>query len=194
MEAWIAKREAETSRQRLAAIEASMESLARQTMDPQDAQQFIASQRGQRQQADLQQQAGMARKYEDIFRMSREGGVPIDEFEAVRANPAATPEDAQRVVTDFWRRKVEAAEREAAQREKEAAVTAQKVQRQERTENGADRIGTPAEPTEGSQDLEAQYREEAQVFKNAALRGERGDWTQRLLDLKIKYRGLGLKI
>lgn len=189
-----AKREADAMRQRLAAMEASMETLARQTMEPQDAQRFVQERRGQRQQADLQQQAGMARKYEDIFRMSRENDVPITKFEAVLANSAAKPEDAQKVVTDFWREKVKAAEREAKQREQEAAVTVAKVQRKERTEDGSDRIGTPAEPAGGSPDLEAQYLEEKSKLTNAALRGERGDWLKKFVDLKSKYRKLGLDI
>lgn len=189
-----ANREATAMKQRLAAMEASMESLARQTMQPEDAAQFVAGQRGQREMDDLRRRAALLAKYEDIDRMARENEVPLDKFAAVRANLNATPADAQAVVTNFWREKVKTAEREVAQREKEATVTAQKVQRQERTNDGADRIGTPAEPAGGSPDLEAQYRKEAKVFKDAALRGERGDWTQKLLDLKIKYRELGLKI
>jgi len=190
-----AKREAATAQQRLAALEASMETLAHRTMEPQDAQAFIQDQRGQRQQASLQQQAAMATKYEDIFKMSRQNEVPISEFEGVLADSNATPADAQAVVTNFWRSKVEAAEKAVQKQEQEAAVATAQVQRQTRNQDGSDKIGTPAEPATGSPDLEAQYQEEKNTLIAASQRNPRGkDWLRALIDLKAKYREQGLTI
>lgn len=190
-----AKREATAAQQRLAALEASMETLAHQTMEPQDARAFIKDQRGQRQQASLQQRAAMATKYEEIFAMSRKNDVPISAFEGVLADPNATPADAQAIVTNFWRTKVEAAEKAVQKQEQEAAVVATQTKRKERNENGSDKIGTPAEPATGSPDLEAQYQEEKKTLIAASQANPRGkNWLQEIINLKARYREQGLLI
>jgi len=183
---------AQVAEQRLAALEASMEQLATQTMGADEAQQFIGQRRQQSQLADLQRQATEGQKVKDILEMARKNNVPISEFENVLANPGASYIDAQQVVTGFYQKQLEELRRQQNTAQKEAETVARKVQRQERSEDGSDAIGAPAEPTTGSPDLEAQYQKGRAVILAGALAGRRGMDSQ-LLALRSKYRNLGLE-
>lgn len=182
---------AQAAEQRLAALEASMEQLATQTMGADEAQEFIGQRRQQSQLADLQRRATEGQKFKDILEMARKNNVPISEFEAVISNPGATYIDAQSVVTGFYQKQLAALQKQQVAAQKEADTVARKVQRQERSENGSDAIGSPAEPTTGSPDLEAQYQKEKTAIIARAMAGQRGQDTA-LLRLRSKYRDLGL--
>ena len=182
---------AQAAEQRLAALEASMEQLATQTMGADEAQEFIGQRRQQSQLADLQRRATEGQKFKDILEMARKNNVPISEFEAVISNPGATYIDAQSVVTGFYQKQLAALQKQQVAAQKEADTVARKVQRQERSENGSDAIGAPAEPTTGSPDLEAQYQKEKAAIIARAMAGQRGQDTA-LLRLRSKYRDLGL--
>ncbi len=182
---------AQTAEQRLAALETSMEQLATQTMGADEAQQFIGQRRQQSQLADLQRQATEGQKYRDIIRMSNDSNIPISEFEAVLGNPNATYLDAQKVVTSYYQKQIEDFRRQKGVIQEEAKTVARKVERQERSEDGSDAIGAPAEPTVGSPDLEAQYQKEKAAIIAGAAAGRRGMDTA-LLRLRSKYRDLGL--
>lgn len=182
---------AQAAEQRLAALEASMEQLATQTMGADEAKEFIGARRQQSQLADLQRQATEGQKVKDILEMARVNDVPISEFEAVLASPGATYIDAQQVVSGFYQKQLEELRRQQNAAQKETETVARKVERQERSEDGADAIGAPAEPTTGSPDLEAQYQKEKAAIIAGALAGRRG-MDSALLNLRSKYRNLGL--
>lgn len=182
---------AQMAEQRLAALEASMEQLATQTMGADEAQAFIGERRQQSQMADLQRRATEGQKFRDILEMARKNSVPISEFEAVIANSGATYIDAQQVVSGFYQKQLDDLKRQQATAEAEAATVARKVERQVRNEDGSDAIGAPAEPTTGSPDLEAQFEKEKQQIIARALAGQRGQ-DSALLALKHKYHKLGL--
>lgn len=184
---------AQAAEQRLQALEASMEQLATQTMGADEAQAFIGERRQQSQLAGLQRQAAEGQKFKDILEMARKNNVPIDEFEAVIGNPSATYIDAQAVVTSFYQKQLDGLRKQQGIAQVEAATVARKVERQERTENGSDAIGAPAEPTAGSPDLEAQYLKEKSEVTSQALAGKQGMFRV-LQDLKAKYRNLGLNV
>ena len=182
---------AQAAEQRLAALEGSMEQLATQTMGTDEAKEFIGQRRQQSQLADLQRQAAEGQKFKDILKMARENKVPISEFEAVLANPNASYSDAQQIVTSFYQKQLDDLRKQQTTAQAEAATVARKVERQERSTNGADAIGAPAEPTTGSPDLEAQFEKEKAVIIARAMAGQRGQ-DSALLALKNKYRKLGL--
>lgn len=182
---------AQMAEQRLAALEASMEQLATQTMGADEAQAFIGQRRQQAQHTDLQRQAAEGQKFKDIVKMARENEIPVEAFDAVLANPGATYQDAQFVVSGYYKKQLDDLKRQQVKAETEAATVARKVVRQERSENGSDAIGAPAEPTAGSPDLEAQYEKEKADIIARALAGQRGQ-DSALLNLRSKYRKLGL--
>lgn len=184
---------AQAAEQRLQALEASMEQLATQTMGADEAQAFIGERRQQSQLAGLQRRAAEGQKFKDILEMARKNNVPIDEFEAVIGNPSATYIDAQAVVTSFYQKQLDDLRKQQSVAQVEAATVARKVERQERSENGSDAIGAPAEPTAGSPDLEAQYLKEKSEVTSQALAGKQGMFRV-LQDLKAKYRNLGLNV
>jgi len=184
---------AQDAEQRLAALEASMEQLATQTMGADEAQEFIGQRRQQSQLAGLQRQAAEGQKLKDILKMARENKIPVEAFDTVLASPGASYEDAQLVVTEYYKKQLDDLKRQQAAAEVEAATVARKVERQERTTNGADAIGAPAEPTTGSPDLEAQYLKEKSEVTSAALAGKHGMFRV-LQNLKLKYRNLGLNV
>lgn len=179
--------------QRLAALETSMENLATQTMGADEAQAFIGQRRQQAQHTDLQRRAAEGQKFKDIVRMARENKIPVEAFDAVLANSGASYEDAQLIVTEYYKKQLDDLRKQQAKAETEAATVARKVQRQERSENGSDAIGAPAEPTAGSPDLEAQYLKEKSEVTSQALAGKQGMFRV-LQDLKAKYRKLGLNV
>lgn len=184
---------AQAAEQRLSAIEASMEQLATQTMGADEAQAFIGQRRQQSQLTSLQQQAAEGQKFKDIVKMAQENKIPVEAFDAVLANPGASYADAQQVVTEFYQKQLNDLRKQQAKAEVEAKTVARKVVRQERSENGSDAIGAPAEPTAGSPDLEAQYLKEKSEVTSQALAGRQGMFRV-LQDLKEKYRKLGLNV
>ena len=182
---------AQMAEQRLAALEASMEQLATQTMGADEAQEFIGQRRQQSQLTDLQRRANEGEKFKAIIEMARKNNIPVEAFDAVLANPNANYVDAQLVVTEYYQKQLDDLRRQQATAETEAATVARKVVRQERSEDGSDAIGAPAEPTAGSPDLEAQYKKDLADITARALAGQRGQ-DSALLALRSKYRKLGL--
>lgn len=182
---------AQAAEQRLAALEGSMEQLATQTMGADEAKEFIGARRQQSQIDRLQRQAADGQKFQDIYKMARENNVPIEEFDSVIANPGASYTDAQQVVTGFYQKQLDDLRKQQNIAKTEAETVARKVERQERSTNGADAIGAPAEPTTGSPDIETQYQKEKEAILAGARAGRRGMDTA-LLNLRIKYRKLGL--
>ena len=182
---------AQMAEQRLAALEASMEQLATQTMGTDEAQEFIGQRRQQSQLTDLQRRANEGEKFKAIIEMARKNNIPVEAFDGVLANPNASYADAQLVVTGYYQKQLDDLTRQQAKAEVEAETVARKVVRQERSENGSDAIGAPAEPTAGSPDLEAQYKKDLADITARALAGQRGQ-DSALLALRNKYRKLGL--
>lgn len=184
---------AQAAEQRLSALEASMENLATQTMGADEASEFIGARRRASQLTQLQTQAAEGQKFKDIVKMARENKIPVEAFDAVLANPGASYTDAQLVVTEYYRKQLDDLKRQQAKAETEAETVARKVVRQERSENGSDAIGAPAEPTAGSPDLEAQYLKEKSEVTSQALAGRQGMF-RALQDVRAKFRKLGLDV
>jgi len=195
-----AKREAEGLRQQMQALQASMEgqmdALAQRTMEPEDYSAYSGVQQQQRQADELQRQQYEAQKLKTIVDLAGRYNIPVNAFDAVRANPYAAYGEAFQVVSDHQEKQLKELEQRIATQQREAETATRQTQRQERQTTGADSIGSPAEPaTGGSPDLMAQYQKERQAILTGVRSGStRKNWTTEMLNLKDRYRKLGLDI
>ena len=194
-----AKRELEAARAQMDALRASMETdvaeLARATMEPGQAQEFIGQRQSQRQMDEMRRKAYEADKLKSIVELSEKHNIPLSEFAEVRNNPYAQVTDALAVVSAALEKQQKELEAMLKKREAEAQTAAEQAERKERKESGADKISTPPEPAKGSPDLMAQYQQKRQAILEASARSRgRGDHTAQMLALKREYRDLGLDI
>ncbi|RKY68948.1 MAG: hypothetical protein DRQ02_02625 [Candidatus Latescibacterota bacterium] len=190
-----ARREAEAARLQLQTLRASMDTLARQTMDPKEAENFIAQQEQQGQMAELQRDAILYRRRQFADNLAEQYGIPTAEFNSVINNPTATEQDALKVVSDYLAKQKADWERQQREATQNAQVVAEKQERQVRSANGSDKIGTPAEPASGSPDLRAQYDKKAkEIVTQSWARPRVKDWAGELRKLKEEYRALGLEV
>jgi len=194
-----AKREADGLRQRMQALQDSMEgqmdALAQQTMEPEDYSAYAGERQQQQQNTELQRQQYEAQKLSTIVDLAGRYDIPVSAFDAVRANPYAAYGEAFQVVSDHQETKLKQLEQQIATGKQEAETKTRQTQRQDRHESGADSIGSPAEPATGSPDLMAQYQKERQAILTGVRSGStRKNWTTEMLNLKARYRELGLDI
>lgn len=194
-----AERRAQAAEAQLAALKATMDTdisdLARATMEPDEAQQFIAQRQSHRQYTDTQQAAYDGQKLKTIVGLVEKFDIPLSEFSGVRADPRAQVPDAYAVVTAYLEKMARETAATVAKRKAEAQTLAQQGERQIRREAGDDKIGSVAEPAASSPALKAQFEKERLdiLTRSNASRG-RGDFSGQLIACKNKYRELGLDI
>lgn len=190
-----AQARADAAGQQLAALQATVDQLARETMEPAEAEAFISQQQQAAQYQQTERDAILWRRQQYAQSLAEQYEIPIAEFNAVINDPNATQQDALKVVTDHLKAKAGELGKVQDAARAEAEVALAKDERQVRRTEGKDKIGAQAEPAAGSTDLEAAYRKEADELKRQAWARPRvRDWSRALIDLKAKYRELGLDI
>jgi hypothetical protein len=153
-----ARREAAAARQRLEALEASFDQFA-QGVDPELATQMQQQRRANVEWSQLRTEAQQGRKYQTITGLADRYNIPLSAFQSVLANPAATMEDANRVVLDYHHKQAQAAQRELAAAQKEQAEKAAKQERSQRKADGSDALGVSSGSSTGDGKLDGLHAE-----------------------------------
>ena len=173
--------------QRLAAMEASLGSMAQSYMEPEDYQRFQQQQNAQRQWSDLRQQAVAGQRAQTIFQAAKDLDVPVDVLAPTLDDPSVNPF----LLAMSWKEEqLKKREAEIEQQRKQLEELQGKQERVERRATGADRIGPP--PTgKAEKDLTAQFIQEYEELQSYAAKGGRGA-LEKFANLKAKYGNQGL--
>lgn len=190
-----ARQRAADAEQRLGALQASMNQLARETMEPADADAFISQQQQAQEYGAMQRDAVMWRRQQFANNLAQQYEIPIAEFQEVINDPSAQQQDAMKVVTDYLQKQAQELGKAHATAQTVAETAAAKTERQARRTDGSDQIGRPAEPATGSADLRSEYDKKAkEIVRQSQARPRAKNWAVELISLKAAYREKGLDI